>query len=80
MPKPHNVIKSLKSCLHFLVPHVSVKNVVVFENEGPVTIQFMRTGGDLSLPTRLFASTRMAQGMYSLLSITIMTYINICNS
>ena len=58
------------------MPHVSVKNVVIFENEGPVTIEFNRTGGDLSLPTRLFASTRMAQGMYSLLSITIMIYIH----
>ena len=46
----------------FLVPRISVYDVTVRENEGPVTIQFNRTGGDLTTNSRIFAQTRSVSG------------------
>ena len=48
--------------LCFSVPHVSILDAVVYEDEGEVKINVTRTGGDLSLRTTIFASTRDATG------------------
>ena len=46
------------------VPHISVYDITVRENVGTVTVQFNRTGGDLSLSTAIKASTVSTTGMY----------------
>ena len=46
------------------VPHISVYDITVRENVGTVTVQFNRTGGDLSLSSAIRASTVSTTGMY----------------
>ena len=47
-----------------VVPHITVYDEVVNEGVGMITVRFNRTGGDLSVGSRIRASTRDSPGTY----------------
>ena len=50
--------------IFLVVPHITVYDRVVSEGVGTVTVQFNRTGGDLTVGSSILASTRDSAGMY----------------
>ena len=49
--------------MHFLaVPHISIFDVTVTEQDGSVTVPLRRTGGDISSESRVEVSTRDVAG------------------
>ena len=48
--------------LFLVVPHITVYDVVVIEGSVTITVHFNRTGGDLSVGSRIRASTRDSAG------------------
>ena len=66
--------------MHFLaVPHISIFDVTVTEQDGSVTVPFNRTGGDISSESRVEVSTRDVVGNEELFDWAPTNHNNLCS-